>query len=416
MDYLQTKREYENNFYPLYDKFTTELYSLIERCIKETRIPIVSIEGRTKTPDSFLRKIEQKGYTYPLYQNKDFTGIRIVTFYQDDASKVSDMIYEEFTIDSDHSMDKLYQLDVDEFGYRCIHLVVALKEPRKSLAEWKKYADLWAEIQIRSILQHAWASLSRRIYYKRASQAPPELARKLFRLSALLELADEEFISIRDQEMEMIKKSIRSTLSGVNVESAVFSISEKEAITTNEKLHYVVNGSHFYRFFSIMKVLTGDEHVDFFYDTCKILGELLNKIEFKYILYLNKESNYLFSSEVSKICKKIILPLGYKEDEDSPPIYREDEDLKGENVVVLSALELTHKPLKKVVDFIKNEKATLKKIYILFSALSDKIELEKILGTEISTVFDIDLQLTPEENCERCKQKQEFKPLTFNDY
>ncbi len=49
------------------------------------------------------------------------------------------------------------------------------------------------------MLQHAWASISHKLDYKAASEAPTELRRQLFRLSALLELADEDFASLRDR-------------------------------------------------------------------------------------------------------------------------------------------------------------------------------------------------------------------------
>jgi putative GTP pyrophosphokinase len=65
------------------------------------------------------------------------------------------------------------------------------------LTEWAPYATLRAEIQLRSVLQHAWAAIDHKLRYKREQDAPRELKRALSRLSALLELGDKEFSDIR---------------------------------------------------------------------------------------------------------------------------------------------------------------------------------------------------------------------------
>ena len=85
----------------------------------------------------------------------------------------------------------------DRFGYLSIHYVVRLKEERAKLTEWQAFAPLRAEIQIRTVLQHAWAAIDHRFRYKTTTEIPTHLRRKLFRLSALLELADEEFLNLK---------------------------------------------------------------------------------------------------------------------------------------------------------------------------------------------------------------------------
>src|SRR5262249_18923189 len=112
----------------------------------------------------------------------------------------------EFDVDPNHSSDKLEDLEVDEFGYRSFHLVCTLSAARRSLAEWSKYRDLCVEIQVRSVLQHAWAAISHKIDYKTVSQAPTELRRGLFRLSALLELADDQFAALRDKSANLVQQ------------------------------------------------------------------------------------------------------------------------------------------------------------------------------------------------------------------
>lgn len=115
---------------------------------------------------------------------------------------MADLLNREFFVDSAHSTDKVRELGVTEFGYSSLHLVT-LSEPRSSLGEWSRFSGFPVEIQIRTVLQHAWASISHKLDYKAASEAPNQLRRQLFRLSALLELADEDFASLRDRSQNI---------------------------------------------------------------------------------------------------------------------------------------------------------------------------------------------------------------------
>lgn len=94
-------------------------------------------------------------------------------------------------------MDKGNLLSENEFGYRSVHYVVSLSEQRTNLPEWRNLANLKFEIQIRTVLQHAWASISHTLQYKHENDVPTTLKRQLFRLAGLFEIADEEFVNIK---------------------------------------------------------------------------------------------------------------------------------------------------------------------------------------------------------------------------
>jgi hypothetical protein len=82
--------------------------------------------------------------------------------------------------------------------------------------EWGRYKGMRAEIQVRTALQHAWAAVSHKLDYKSADEVPPTLRRKLFRLSAMFELADEQLSGLREQrhatEVEYATKVGRGSL------------------------------------------------------------------------------------------------------------------------------------------------------------------------------------------------------------
>ena len=123
-------------------------------------------------------------------------GIRIIVYYLEDLNKISEIIEKEFNVDYGNSINKLETLDPDRFGYRSIHYVVGISITRSSETEWRPYTNFKAEIQIRTVLQHAWAEIDHKLIYKQNREVPKDLRRKLSRLIALLELADEQFRDI----------------------------------------------------------------------------------------------------------------------------------------------------------------------------------------------------------------------------
>lgn len=183
---------------PDYEAFTGKLRDLFDRLTSEMGLKVHLIEGRTKTVDSFRQKITclDKNYTDPLTGVTDIAGIRIIVYDENDIEPLCRLITAEFDIDLARSGDKLDELQPAEFGYRSVHLVLGLASSRAGLLEWAKFAQLKCEIQVRSVFQHAWAAISHALEYKSEVEAPAEQRRRLHRLSALVELADQELSSL----------------------------------------------------------------------------------------------------------------------------------------------------------------------------------------------------------------------------
>lgn len=186
---------------PVHSEFTKRISDLLSRLISDSSIKVHAIEQRTKNQESFREKLLRPGknYSKPMTQITDLSGVRIILYYQEDVQRVIEMIESEFITDKEASGDQAAKLEPNEFGYRSVHYVVSLTTERSKLKEWKPYSELKSEIQIRTVLQHAWAAISHTLHYKHEQEVPAPLSRKLFRLSGLLELADEEFSSLNQE-------------------------------------------------------------------------------------------------------------------------------------------------------------------------------------------------------------------------
>ena len=183
----------------IHEDFCGQVESLLRQLLKAKQIPAHSISSRVKARDSLIAKIDKKGRNYrDLSDVTDLIGIRVITYFADQVDDVSKLIESEFEVDPDNSVDKRDSLDPDRFGYLSMHYIVSLPKQRKDLTENKIYANLKAEIQIRSILQHAWAEIEHDLGYKSKREVPFIIRRQFARLSGLLELGDEEFVKIRN--------------------------------------------------------------------------------------------------------------------------------------------------------------------------------------------------------------------------
>jgi GTP pyrophosphokinase len=196
--------------------FTGALERLMPQLLDRASISYAQIEGRTKEVDRFVGKLERKREKYenPLQGVTDLVGLRVVLFYLDDVERVGALIREQFEVDLENSGDKSAAMDPDRFGYLSVHYIVQLLPTRSELPEWSEYGGLYAEIQVRTVLQHAWAAISRKLAYANVHDAPADLQRNLNRLSALFELADDEFLAIREARKEIEAKAEREIEQG----------------------------------------------------------------------------------------------------------------------------------------------------------------------------------------------------------
>ena len=183
----------------LYRDFTGKVASLLEDLLAENELRVHTLTSRVKARESLAGKLAKgEGKYTALSDVTDIAGIRITTYLESDVEKVARLVVREFVLDSENSDDKGTLLDPDRFGYLSRHHVVSLNPQRCVLPEYRRFPSLKAEIQTRSILQHAWAEIEHDLGYKSKQEVPRPVRRRFSRLAGLLELADQEFNAIQD--------------------------------------------------------------------------------------------------------------------------------------------------------------------------------------------------------------------------
>ncbi len=182
----------------LYQHFTLEIEHQLRNILGAEGIIYNAITYRLKDRESLSKKIDRKNDKYSsLSDLTDIAGVRIITYYTEDVNKVAEIVEREFVVDRKNSIDKRDALEPDRFGYCSVHYVVEMSQERLKLREFQVFKGLKCEIQIRSVLQHAWAEIEHDLGYKSEIAIPKKIRRNFSRLAGLLEIADKEFQEIR---------------------------------------------------------------------------------------------------------------------------------------------------------------------------------------------------------------------------
>jgi len=182
-----------------------QFVTLVTSILDEAGINYLSVTGRTKGVASFAQKAGRlvdgrPAFPDPLRDITDQIGVRVITYVHSDVSAVADLLDDQVVVKDDRDMGQETASE-GRFGYASRHLLITLDAARESDPAYAAMRHRVAQVQVRTVLQHAWAEFEHDIRYK--GTVPEEHVRDLdrrFTLAAgLLELADQEFSMIRER-------------------------------------------------------------------------------------------------------------------------------------------------------------------------------------------------------------------------
>lgn len=210
-DYLQSQSKLV--------RFCEELKHQIEELVDAEKIILgFPLEYRVKSFESIKKKAESHTLRIAsIAELSDLCGLRIILLFKRDVEKINQLLEGKFEIIEKE--DKLAELSDDEFGYGSIHYILKFPADWVSVPSLANFANLTAEVQVRTVAQHIWAASSHILQYKEESSVPYNVRRAIYRASALLETVDLEFERVlekREQYRETILEE--STEGALNVD------------------------------------------------------------------------------------------------------------------------------------------------------------------------------------------------------
>lgn len=202
---VEEYRELKSDFQTFGEMVVADL----KKVVGEAGIEIQTIEFRVKKEDSLIGKLGRKGEKYTsLSDITDVLGVRIICFFADDVDKVAAILENMFLIDWENSVDKRAQLSPDTFGYLALHYICSVEA---GSGYPKSMCGMRFEVQMFSMLQHVWNLINHGLGYKSEFGVPKRVTRKFSRVAGLLEIADDEFMSIREN-VKQYRNEIRERI------------------------------------------------------------------------------------------------------------------------------------------------------------------------------------------------------------
>jgi putative GTP pyrophosphokinase len=198
---------------PSCERVLMEMAKLLQRAA-DNRVPAVQVKGRVKRLPSLLEKLHRKSSPADLEephkvlrQVTDLMALRAVCPFLEDVDMVVEAARTVFEIQE--LEQKGEGRSFAEFGYSSTHLLVSL--PYELQREFPSLGDYRVEIQVRTILQDAWAEVEHELIYKvGAHPLNQQIRRKLAALNANLVLSDTIFQEVRDYQKANISDLARA--------------------------------------------------------------------------------------------------------------------------------------------------------------------------------------------------------------
>ena len=198
---------------PQCDRIVLEMGRLLQRAA-EGCVPAVQVKGRVKRLPSLLDKLQRKFTSEELVeplpalrQLADLMALRAVCPFLEDVDLLVEAARSVFEIQE--MEQKGEGRSFAEFGYASTHLQVSL--PYELQREFPTLSEFRVEIQVRTILQDAWAEVEHELIYKvGAHPLNQQIRRKLAALNANLVLSDTIFQEIRDYQKSNISDLARA--------------------------------------------------------------------------------------------------------------------------------------------------------------------------------------------------------------
>lgn len=219
-------KQYHDN-QEIYRSLKHDIEDIFRRIVDTNHFRISNLAIRIKNENALMKKITYKNKYKDISEITDVVACRIITLFEDDVDNIYECVKQNFDIVEYTDKRKKNYEDRIDFGYNSLHLLIKFNDERCQLIEYSGYKDIVFELQIRTTLQHSWAEIEHGLGYKSQYEIPKDIRRRLTRLSATLELLDEEFVKIA-REVDEYNKGI------VHIEKVL-----KTDINANSLMQYV---------------------------------------------------------------------------------------------------------------------------------------------------------------------------------
>ena len=146
----------------IFQDFGNSISNIIKILLIKNSFQYQVVSSRVKTFDSIENKIINGSIpqnVINLNEIDDVIGCRVIFYLESDIQKFTNLLYDEFNVEKDN-------LRYSEDGYNALHLIVKSKPEKSVRMGNEQFIDLKCEIQLTTVLFHAWSEMAHNIIYK----------------------------------------------------------------------------------------------------------------------------------------------------------------------------------------------------------------------------------------------------------
>ena len=174
-----------------YRDFANTVKSILETLLNKNEFRYQVVLPREKAVESLKKKLKEDNRFNSISdvnEIDDLAGCRIIFYLDSDIQRFVKYIHQQFEVVKQN-------LKYSPDDYNALHLVVKLNEDRLKLIEYSKFENLKCEIQLTTVLYHAWSEMAHDIIYKPQKE--------------LSEFDQHAFKSLKGQFSSVMKKHIK---------------------------------------------------------------------------------------------------------------------------------------------------------------------------------------------------------------
>lgn len=211
MNKKEELKEYYLNNIEEYEKWGNIVKSKIEELLKNDDINEPELQWiskvRVKKLESFIEKAlyrENKSYDDPIHEIEDYVGLRVIVLFKKTCSEINKLLKRPgWHITKARDFEEEIKKEPMIFDYQSNHYII---RPIEGIFEGHNFSvDVCCELQVRTLMQHAYAEVTHDLLYKGITSIRLETKRNTIRGMALSETTDFLFQQVESEIKSDIK-------------------------------------------------------------------------------------------------------------------------------------------------------------------------------------------------------------------
>lgn len=212
----------------LYGNFSFIIKFILENLLCKNGFKYQAVTCREKSERSLRNKLNAIKEIKSVKDIDDLAGCRIIFYLDGDIQRVIQCyLRDEFEVVKPN-------LKYSKDSYNAFHLIVKLNEDRLKLSDYKRFNGLKCEIQLTTVLYHAWSEFAHDIIYKPEKSLSEFDTPSFESIKARFAKAMEKFIMPAQRDFDFIARQWEEIEQGKQIFSEEFLHNLEQAKTGND--------------------------------------------------------------------------------------------------------------------------------------------------------------------------------------